>query len=294
MTEVNSTFYGFPEPSMVHSWKNRVPDRFEFAVRCHQDLTHKHRFQPKEKAFKDWNYMMNICRSLESEILIIHIPPDFEMSPGKIDDLNNFFSSVDLSRLSLAWEIGNQKKKDWKNLIKFIQDKGFVHCVDISVEEPTFESEVVYSRLFGKSSFSGHQFSDEQLAEINRKVESIKAKKIYLSYHGIKMYQDAARMKIYRESGQFPPVSRNRGLDSAIEVLREDIRLPTTKKSLIQDQGWKIFDLTDKKKIRLFRILKALPDKVYREFQELVTEIRKLDINEVLNTSPTDRQRGRE
>ncbi len=293
MAEINSTFYEFPELSIVNSWRERVPDKFEFAVRCHQNITHKHRFQPEEDAYRDWDYMVEVCRKLRSKILIVHIPPDFEMSAEKVDDLNGFFSSADLTGISLAWEIGKQHERDRNTLVRFIRDKGFIQCVDISIEEPYAENSIVYSRLFGRSEDSGHQFSDEELVEINRRAESIDARKIYLSYHGIKMYQDAARMKIYRESGQFPPVTRSRGVDSVIEVLREDIKLPTTKRSLIQDQGWKIFDLTDEKRTRMRQVLQALPDKPYKEFRELVAEIRRVDINRALEDE-TVRQKRRE
>jgi len=282
MAEVNSTFYEFPSLSIVRSWRERVPDRFEFAVRCHQDLSHRHRFRPAGNAFEEWDYMMKVCRTLRSEILIVHTPPNFKTSPSKIEELKNFFSSVDPRGLYLVWDLGDQRREDRDKLIEFIRDRGFIHCVDISVEEPAFESEVVYSRIFGRSEYTAHQFSDEELAEINRKAESMRAKKVYLSYHGIKMYKDAIRMKTYRESGRFPPVTRSRGVDSAIEVLREDIRLPSTKTSLIKDQGWKIFDLTDERRERLLRILQALPDKPYHNFQELTRELRKLDIKQIL------------
>ena len=118
MAEVNSTFYGFPSLSIVQSWKERVPDEFEFAVRCHQNLTHRHRFQPIDQAFKDWDYMMNVCRSLDSKILIINTPPNLQILPEKIEDLNNFFSSVDLYGLCLAWDLGTQEEDDRKSALK--------------------------------------------------------------------------------------------------------------------------------------------------------------------------------
>jgi len=289
MVEVNSTFYEFPNLSIVRSWRERVPERFEFAVLCHQDLTHRHKFSPVESAFKDWNYMMDVCRCLSSEILIVHIPPSLEISSSKIEDLNNFFSSVDPAGIHLAWNIVSQREEDRNRLIDFIRDRGFTHCVDLSVEDPAFESEITYSQLFGKSEYAAHQFSDEELTEINKKAESTGSEKVYLSYHGIKMYKDADRLRIYRKSGRFPPVTRSRGVDSAIEVLREDIKLPATKKSLIQDQGWKIFDLTDEKRVRLQEILQDLPDKVYGNFRELTTELKELE-----TSTPSSQKAGRE
>jgi uncharacterized protein YecE (DUF72 family) len=285
MAEVNSTFYEFPRLSIVQSWRERVPEEFEFAVRCHQNLSHRHRFKPIDQAFKDWDYMMNVCRTLDSSVLIIDTPPNLQMIPEKIKDLKDFFSSADLEGLHLAWDLGTQENEDKRRLVAFLRDRGFIHCIDISVEEPNFQSETGYSRLFGRNKSAAHQFSDEELAEINLKAESVKSEKLYLSYQGIKMYKDAVRMKIYRESGKFPPVTRGKGLESAIEVLREDIKLPTTKTSLIQDQGWKIFDLTEERRDRLQNLLEALPDRPYHNFRELTAELRRLNIHLIFPTA---------
>jgi len=281
MAEVNSTFYTFPKLSMVRSWRERVPEEFEFAVRCHQDITHRYRFQPVEEAFRDWEYILRVCNELDAKILIIHIPPNFQMSENKIKDLNDFFSSVDLDGTRLAWELADQENTDRKVLVEFIREREFIHCVDLSIDGPAFEGEIAYSRLFGRSKYASHQFSDEELAEINQKAESMRTERIYLSYQGTKMYKDAARMKIYRQSGEFPPITRNRGLDSIIEVLREDIRLPATKKALIHNQGWKIFDLTEESRRRVSKVLEAIPDRPYHNFRELTMELRRLDLDTI-------------
>ena len=39
--EVNHTFYEYPDSRTVENWRKRVPIDFTFAVRCHNDLTHK-------------------------------------------------------------------------------------------------------------------------------------------------------------------------------------------------------------------------------------------------------------
>jgi len=36
--EVNSTFYMYPSLSTVRSWRRRVPQDFEFTVKCHRDV----------------------------------------------------------------------------------------------------------------------------------------------------------------------------------------------------------------------------------------------------------------
>jgi hypothetical protein len=88
------------------------------------------------------------------------------------------------------------------------------------------------------------------------------------------MYKDAARLKIYRETGKFPQVTRNTGLASMEEILREDAKFPTTKEALVQHQGWKLFDLTNDKRTRAAEFLQKLPEKTYNCISEVIEALR--------------------
>jgi len=86
------------------------------------------------------------------------------------------------------------------------------------------------------------------------------------------MYKDAARLKVFTEKGFFPKVTRSTGLESLREVLMEDAKFPASKEQLIKNQGWKVFDLTDERRVRAEQILQLLPDKVYRSLSEVMEE----------------------
>lgn len=49
-------------------------------------------------------------------------------------------------------------------------------------------------------------------------------KKAYLTFHGAKMYKDAARLKVYQKSGTFPDVTKTKGLESLKSVVTNPIR----------------------------------------------------------------------
>ena len=51
-----------------------------------------------------------------------------------------------------------------------MQDLNIVHSVDLSKENPSYASDVMYSRLFGKGQKNLYQFTDEELVDIDRKV----------------------------------------------------------------------------------------------------------------------------
>jgi uncharacterized protein YecE (DUF72 family) len=51
--EVNYTFYEYPDTRMVEQWRRAVPEDFIFAVRCHQDLTHRIGLKPVDEAWQN-------------------------------------------------------------------------------------------------------------------------------------------------------------------------------------------------------------------------------------------------
>lgn len=134
---------------------------------------------------------------------------------------------------------------------------------------PAYESNVLYSRIFGKGRHNVYQPTDHELKEIDRRASRGNFQKVVLSFHFVRMYKDAARLKTYKQTGKFPKITRSTGLSSLEEVLREDVRFPTTKKELVNSQGWKLFDVTDEKRIRAEDFLKKLPEKTYNNINEI-------------------------
>jgi hypothetical protein len=59
------------------------------------------------------------------------------------------------------------------------------------------------------------------------------------------------------------------GVDSARAVLFEDTPFPISKSELIENQGWKVIDLTLDKRIHLAELLANIPDKTYNSVDEV-------------------------
>ncbi len=87
------------------------------------------------------------------------------------------------------------------------------------------------------------------------------------------MSSDAARLKKYKETGRFIPVTSYTGTESAKTVLQEDARFPSTKADLVKHQGWKVIDLTEEKRVHLSDLLVKLPEKTYKDVQDVITEL---------------------
>jgi len=264
--EVNSTFYEYPETRTVEHWRRIVPNDFTFTVRCHQNLTHRIGLKPVDEAYAVFSQMIGYCRILDAPLLHLETPVSYVFDEEKVKQAADFFSSVDLKEVRLAWEI---RSPITEKVVNLMRDFDVVHSVDLSREEPAYRSDVVYTRLFGKGRHNVYQFADEELEEIDQKILRVEAKMAVITYHGIRMNADALRFKTYKETGTFPSVTSFTGIDSARTVLSEDTKFPSSKAELIEQQGWKVIDLTSEKRVHLSDLLSKLPEKTYGSLAEV-------------------------
>jgi len=269
--EVNSTFYEIPSLKLAQSWRRLVPPSFKFAVRCNKALTHKHKFQPTQEAYEVVEKMTTICNTLKAEILHLQTPPTFQPTKANAELVRNFFSSADLKGIRVALEVRGAKRSLNPDLIETMRDYNMIHCVDLSKdEEPAYKSDILYSRLFGKGPHNIYQPTDEELRKIDKKAFKEDQKTVAVSFHFVRMYKDAGRFKIYKNTGKFPTVTKSTGLGSLMEVLQEDAKFPSSKEELISHQGWKLIDLTKTKRVHASHILQKLPEKTYNSLNEVV------------------------
>ena len=273
--EVNSTFYRIPPTGRVESWRRRVPAGFEFAVRCHRDVTHTYEMKPAEEAVKAFNASTEVCGLLGAKFLVLETPARVRFSPEKVEDAKNLLSSVDRHEsVNLVWEVRRDRgEKVPQELFNLMSDQGIVHSVDLSRESRAFESDVAYSRVFGKGRHNVYQFTDEELGEIDYKISKSKSSTVAVSFHNVKMYKDAARFRVYRETGQFTTATGATGQQSLRKVLMEDAKFPATKQELVDKQGWKVVDLTQKRRVHASAILEKLPNQTFRSVDEVLVNL---------------------
>jgi len=268
--EVNYTFYKYPDTRMVEHWRRTVPSHFTFTVRCHQDLTHRIGLKPVQEAYAVFSQMIGVCRVLRAPFLHLETPARYTFDEHKVREAKEFFSTVDLKGVRLAWEIRGKVTEEIK---KLMQEFSIVPSVDLSRESSIFRSDVIYTRLFGKGKHNIYQFTDEELEEIDQKIVKSEAKIVVATFHGLRMNTDAARFKAYKEKGVFLPVTSFTGVDSARAVLSEDAQFPSTKAELVEHQGWKVIDLESDKRIHLSELLSKLPEKTYHNVDEVIQEL---------------------
>ncbi len=270
--EVNSTFYNIPPHRQIERWRRMVPPDFHFAVRAHRSITHKNRFQLTRETHETLEKLEDVCRILKAEVIHIQTPPSLRINQVLTSNLQDMISSSNLGRLRVALETRGVKPSQLPSrFVETMREYNIIHCVDLSKgETPAYKSDVLYSRLFGRGRHNVYQPTDEELREVDQKVSKSKAEKAILSFHFVRMYKDAARLKIYKQTGRFPTITKSTGISSLEEVLKEDVELPLTKQELMKDQGWKLFDLTPSSKIRVNELLERLPNRVYSSLREIL------------------------
>ncbi len=269
--EVNSTYYEYPDPRMVSGWRSRVPRKFEFSVRCNKEIVPALHSTKGEAMDDVMGKMEEICRTLDANILTILVPaesniPETKLVPG----LEHLTSTFKAGGTRIAVEVRGEVSRE---ILTTMKENDAIHCVDISKEQPAYESGMLYSRIFGKGQDNIYQFDDDEIKNIARSATAPKFEKSILAFHGVRMYGDAARLKSFSQTGKFLQVTGQTGLDSLGEVLKEDASFPTSKQELVARQGWKLFDLTFEKRIRASIPLSRLPEKNYGNIRDLMASL---------------------
>jgi uncharacterized protein YecE (DUF72 family) len=268
--EVNCTFYEYPALSMVEGWRRVVPAGFTFAVRCHQDLTHRIGLKPVEEAMAVFERAKTYCRVLDAPFLVLETPASQSFTQADVEAAKGFFSTISTDGLQLVWEY---RAPFTPEISRLMQDYGIVQSVDLSIQKPLIENDTVYSRVFGKGKHNLYQFTDEELAIIEQNGAAPEVKHMAVSFHGARMYNDAARSQRHLATGKFMPVTDYFGVDSAKSVLAEDTKFPINKAQLVANQGWKVIDLSADKRVHFSDVLSKIPGGTYRSLNQIATAL---------------------
>ncbi|HEX9262287.1 MAG TPA: DUF72 domain-containing protein, partial [Candidatus Bathyarchaeia archaeon] len=183
-TEVNHTFYEYPEPRVVERWRRTVPKDFTFAVRCHQDLTHRIGLRPVDEAYAVLGRMMTYCGILEAPFLVLETPQRYTFDARTVEVTRDFLSSANLKNVRLVWEV---RATVTPELVDLMRDFKIVHSVDLSRQEQRLTNDIVYTRLFGKGKHNIYQFTDQELLEIDKRATKNAPKILAMAYHGLRM-----------------------------------------------------------------------------------------------------------
>lgn len=268
--EVNTTFYRLPRADDVLRWRRSVPDSFSFSVKASKGITHGSEPLDNPGGRELLAQTAAVCSRLRAPWLVLEFPPWREFDGPSCAALTDLLSAAD-SGATACIEARAYRGKDLPpRLMETIRDLGAVDVTDPLIQDPRVESDTAYMRVFGKGEHNVYQPTDEELEDVDERTSERGLKFMVLAFHGVKMYKDAARFITFKRTGKFPKATRGEGVSSLDEVLREDAKFPSTKESLLDDQGWKLIDLAETKRVRASVLLRQLDSGTYSSRREVI------------------------
>ncbi|MEM2048014.1 MAG: DUF72 domain-containing protein [Candidatus Jordarchaeales archaeon] len=278
LVELNVTFYRYPKLSTIDGWRIKAPTDFEFSVKAHRDITHKHRLKPQKQCLETFEKIKEICKALEARVLLIQTPASFK--PDRLDNAKEFFTRVNREGLRLVWET---RGPEWetpaarKGLASILRALDVVQVTDPLKTLPAYTSDVAYFRLHGLGErLYYYQYSDEELRTLEtvaRQFET-EGKDVYVLFNNLSMFEDATRFLHYLKTRKFRSVTGAKGIESIKNVIGKT-RYPVSKILLIKKVGWRVVELEDGETMRLQELLKNVPSsKMYDNVGQVLNDIK--------------------
>src|SRR6058998_4009053 len=157
--ELNSSYYELPAYSSVAEWRKKVPADFRFSVRCPRIIVDHYGLKLLPGSRGLVGRLEEVCKTLEAEVMTVLIgtssPIEENELPGR---LREFLGKFDADDTVVAVEFRGVRPSE--EVFDIMKESGAVHCVDLSFDEPRYQSKVLYSRLFGKGEENVYEFDD--------------------------------------------------------------------------------------------------------------------------------------
>lgn len=197
--EVNYTFYRIPKLETVKRWRQEVDllnKDFEFTIKAFQIITHKLRFS--EAAISYFDTLAEICKNLNSKVILFQSPASFKPKKENILLLEKFFDKTSSEKYLLVWE----PRGEWHiDMMKSLFDKyNVIHCVDPFRNTPYISKrqKIIYLRLHGLGEIMySYKFRKVDLENLIIKLKEIpkNIRTIYVYFNNTNCYEDALTFK---------------------------------------------------------------------------------------------------
>src|SRR5512136_532401 len=203
--EVNATFYRRVGESTAARWRASVPPDFTFAVKVHQDVTHRAGLRATPAARAAFAATSRVAKVLRARYVILETPASLPIGAEQLEGLSTFAEMApDGVRLGLEARAHARGPLPVR-LSRLLQEEGILDVVDLSRTTPRTEADEIYTRVFGKGERNVYEFDDDELRDLDRQGRD--AVHVAYAFHGVRMYKDAARFLTFRRTGTFPPAT---------------------------------------------------------------------------------------
>lgn len=242
LVEINSTFYRYPRHSLLEKWRREAPEGFEFSVKAHQDISHKHRMRMNGGCLDAFRSMVDICHVLGARVLLIQSPASFGPTPENLEWLERFFDIIDRGGLVVVWESRGQGWEDPSvrtTLAEVLRESGVSHVTDPLRVMPAHIGGVAYFRLHGLGPrMYYYQYSRKELESLVERIRPLEngGKEVYVLFNNLSMWEDGQRLIEYVRRGDLSGLGAGKGVASVRGLLSKTM-FPTTKIILSRSLG---------------------------------------------------------
>lgn len=203
--EVNSTFYRLPTLRKAREWRRSVPRSFIFSVKAPASITHEHGLRPIRVVAKSLEQIIEVCEALKTDSLVFETPPSLKFGLREQEGLESFATALNERGIAMCLEARAYRGKSLpSSLARLMSREEIIDVVDLSVQTPRVASSKMYTRLFGSEYRSSQGFSDDELRKLDRKAREGDFERMVFTFHGVRMYKDAARFVHFKKTGLFP------------------------------------------------------------------------------------------
>jgi len=188
--ELNASFYRFPYPNQVKGWAKK--GKLRWAIKVSRLITHVHKLN--QEAFRLWKRFSQLFEPLNSKIdfFLLQLPPS--VKPTLWRRIESFVQRSKEERFAIEF-----RNKEWfqDKWVERVNEIGTFVSVD-SPEERFITSSRgrIYLRMHGRSVWYSHNYSDEELREVIKRIRGLKPKKVYVFFNNDHdMLNNARRME---------------------------------------------------------------------------------------------------
>ncbi|HEY0047739.1 MAG TPA: DUF72 domain-containing protein [Pyrinomonadaceae bacterium] len=208
--EIQQTFYQPPQIKTLERWRAEMPDRFEFALKAWQLITHEAKsptfrrlkkvlsekqreeagyFKPTAIVREAWETTLACAEALRAKTILFQCPASFKPYAENIKNLEKFFKGINRGKMNFCWE----PRGDWDDkIVRDICERlDLWHVVD-PLKNRTVTPDRCYFRLHGMTGWR-YKYEEGELAELATLLPANKTS--YVFFNNIYMTEDAVRFQ---------------------------------------------------------------------------------------------------
>lgn len=211
--EIQHTFYQPPQIDTLKSWRDQVPDDFEFSIKVWQLITHAAKsptyrrlrqklteeqkmesgyFKPAPLVRNAWKTMLACADALRAKTVLFQCPASFKPSAENISNLEIFFTEVERNQLNFCWEPRGSAWDD--GLVQDICKRlDLWHVVDPFVKKTTTPDKCYY-RLHGRTGWR-YKYEEDEALDLAEILPVNPTRPAYVFFNNRYMLEDAVRFQ---------------------------------------------------------------------------------------------------